>query len=81
MPEYLARYTVKALMYDGAWMPDPEPHKPEFRFEAKNDFEARKIAEEHMDTFEKDYFHPIPTLDQILKVEDVLLKPKQLELF
>lgn len=75
MAEYLANYTVWADMFDGgAWMPDPEPRKPEYRFSANNDEEARKIAEKHMKTFRETYFNPSSKLDSLLRIDDVVLK-------
>lgn len=72
MQKYLAQYTVNALEFDGAcWRPFLEPDNLEYNFEAKNDEEAKKIAEEHMKTFKEKYFRPQSTLDSLLKVEDV----------
>ncbi len=74
MVEYLAKYTVRAYMFDGgAWMPDPEPHKVEYRFKAKTYEAAKKIAREHTSTFKDIYFGPCSTLDQLLKIEEVKL--------
>lgn len=75
MPQYLAKYTVNADMFDGgAWMPDPEPHKPEYIFSAKDDDEARRLAEAHMRTFNEKYFGPSSTLDQLLQIAEVKIK-------
>lgn len=77
MPKYLAKYTVNAMMCDGGcWVPDLEPHKPEHAFEAKDDEEAKKLAEERKIVIRKDYFGPTITLDELLKVEkNIELKP------
>ena len=75
MEKYLAKYTVRASMFDGgAFMPDPEPHKLEYLFEAKDETDAKKLAEEHRTTFNSRYFSPTSTLDQLLKVENVQLE-------
>jgi len=71
MPVYLAKYTVWAHMFDSAWMPDPEPHKPEYRFEAKDAEEAARLAETHMETFKDEYFGPRATLDELLEVREI----------
>lgn len=75
MAKYLAKYSVLVDMFDGgAWMPDPEPRKPEHYFEADNDKEASRIAEGYMKTFKDTYFNPTSKLDSLLKIEDVELK-------
>lgn len=75
MPEYLAKYTVKSIMYDGgAWFPDPDPHYHEHLFEARDGTEAKKMAEEYKSSIGKEYFGPRITLDSLLKVENVDLK-------
>ena len=74
MIEYLAKYTVSAYMCDGgSWMPDPESHKVEYCFQAKEEDEAIKIARKHMSTFRKEFFYPSSTLDKLLKIEEVKL--------
>ncbi len=78
MPKYQAKYTVKAMMCDGGcWVPDLDSHNPEHSFDAKDDDEAQKLAEEHKSVLRKDYFGPKITLDELLKVEKKIeLKPK-----
>ena len=69
MPEYLAKYRTEAYMFDGgAWMPDPDAHSDEYRFKARSDKEALKKAKEHMKIFQKLYFGPKSTLEQLLKL-------------
>ncbi len=72
---YLAKYTTNSSMYDGgAWMPDPEPHKDEYRFQANGDKQAQRLAEEHKRDIGKRYFGPSVTLDSLVRIEDVYLK-------
>ncbi len=75
MQTYLARYTVWADMYDGgAFMPDPEPHKPEYRFDVDNKEKARKVAEDYIPELAKRFFGPRITLDELLEINEVELK-------
>lgn len=76
MPEYLAKYTTRAAMFDGgAFMPDPEPHYDEYRFEAETDGDAAKIAEEYKSTLGKEYFGSAITLDSLDQVKPVKVEP------
>ena len=77
MPQYLAKYTVNAYMFDGgAWMPDFEPHKKEHKFIAKDENEARVFATNYMYSkgFREQFFAPSTTLDALLEVKDVEIK-------
>ena len=72
MSKSLGKYTVKSYLFDGGcWMPDPEEHKPEHRFEADNEREARRKAAKHMLSFREIYFSPTPSLDSLLEIKDV----------
>ena len=52
----MAEYTVKSSMMDGScWMPDPEPHQEKRHFEAADDAEAKKKAEEYKPEIAKKY--------------------------
>ncbi len=73
MPEYLAKYTTRAAMFDGgAWMPDQEPHYDEYRFEAENDEKAQKVADGHKAVIARNYFGPNITLDSLDKVKEIV---------
>ena len=72
MKNYLAVYSIKSSMFDGgAWMPDPEPHREEYRFEASDDGDARKKSEEHSRMFRKIYFGPQTTLESLMEVREL----------
>ena len=80
MPTHLAKYTINAVMIDGgAWMPDPEPHKREYKFDATDEAEAKKLAEDHTSAFYKEFFGPSVSLDELLEVKDVKFKDVKLE--
>ena len=75
MPTYLAVYKTNAMMYDGgAWMKDPDSHRDEYKFDADSDFEAGRMAEEHIVDIAGKYVQPKVTLEQLMKVEDVKVK-------
>lgn len=75
MVEYLARYTTYAAKCDsGEFMPDSEPHKNEYRFDAPSKSKAKKMANEHISVIGKQYFGANTTLDSLLEVKDVRLK-------
>lgn len=77
MPRYLAKYTIRAMMFDGAWMQDPEAHHAEHKYIAENDAAAVKIAEDHKKAVGSNYFGPRVTLDQLLKIEEVEIKEEE----
>ena len=73
MKKYLAKYTTRAAMFDGgAWMPDPDSHHDEFRFEADNDGEAQKRAHEQKAVIAKQYFGSNITLDSLDQVREIV---------
>jgi len=74
MPEYEARYMTTAYMYDGAWMPDPESHNDTYRFKAKNEDDAHRIAHEHIKEIEARYIYPHVKLEELVRVKNVKLK-------
>lgn len=69
MPEYEAKYTTNANMFDGgAWMPDFDPHKDVYKFKAKNNTQALNMAKAHKFDIGKKYFGPNVHLDELLKI-------------
>ena len=52
-------------------MPDPEPHHDEYRFEADNDAEAQKRAQEQKAVIAKNYFGSNITLDSLDQVREM----------
>lgn len=72
MPKYLAKYTFTSVMCDGGcWVPDLETHIEEYKFDAKTDDEARKIAEEHKYSVGSNYFGPKVTLEFLMQIKEV----------
>lgn len=63
MIEYLAKYTVyESVFKEGAWVSRAKSHIHECKFEAKNDEEAVKLAEEYMKQFKMEYVGLTPLL-------------------
>ena len=69
MSNYLARYIIWADQYDAGFMlPDYEPHKPEWSFEANDLKEALGLAETHLEELKKNYFNPRDVSFEVLEV-------------
>ncbi|HKZ49846.1 MAG TPA: hypothetical protein VJ110_02485 [Candidatus Nanoarchaeia archaeon] len=57
MKTYEAKYSFKAMIYDGAWM-GPVDESDTYKFEAKDDNDARVKAEEYKPQLLKKFFSP-----------------------
>ena len=74
MLKYLAKYTIKAAMFDGgAWMPDPETHHQERHILAEDDADAKKRAEGYKSEVGKGYYGPSVSLDSLIQMKEVAL--------
>ena len=78
MPKYQAKYTFTSVMCDGGcWVPDLETHMEEYKFDAKTDDEAKKIADEHKYSVGKNYFGPKVSLESLMQIKEVQVEVKQ----
>ena len=58
-------------------MPDLETHMEEYKFNAKNDDEAKKIADEHKYSVGSNYFGPKVSLESLMQIKEVQVEVKQ----
>lgn len=69
MPKYRVTYKTYRMIHDGAWMDDPEPVYDNESFDAENDIEAFKIAEELLPRVSKRYLGPRTTLESVVELK------------
>ncbi|MEK6863637.1 MAG: DUF1471 domain-containing protein [Nanoarchaeota archaeon] len=76
---YMAEYTIRSCIIDGGcFMPDPEPHQERRNFEAADDAEAKKKAEEYYPEIAKNYWGSSITLESVSEVREVELQKPEL---
>ncbi len=73
MPKYLAQYKINAFEYSfGGW--EPYEDRKEFKFDAENEDEAKKIAEEHRrEIRRKKLIGGNATLESLLEIKKINL--------
>ncbi len=72
MPEYLATYTIFADLYkQGFFVPDPKPHRQQYKFEAVDPEEAFIKARDYMKNFIGTFFNAKSQISKLLDVDSL----------